>query len=101
MGENMPRAKEILKTFCHHANIATLIHHTCTSALNILQIPLFNMWCQPSAFILEIPNNLHIVCSVDMNTGVQSTLNLIISDSTCLVHLGLQSNIKVSPMWLV
>lgn len=59
VGESTPQAKEILKTFCHHANIATLIHLTCTSALNFLQIPLFNM-CQPSAFISDIPNNLHI-----------------------------------------
>lgn len=59
VGESTPRAKEILKKFCHHANIATLIHRTCTSALNLLQIPLFSMWCQPISFISEIPNNLH------------------------------------------
>lgn len=61
VGENTPRAKEILKMFCRHANIATLIHHTCTSGLNILQNPLFNTWCQPIAFISEVPNNLHTV----------------------------------------
>lgn len=55
------RTRHELKTFCRHANIATLIHRTRTSGWNILQIPLFNMRRQPVAFIPEIPYNLHSV----------------------------------------